>query len=105
QGKVHEHPLLAYLGGTTGAGKTALSVLYSHEQETYFNMKHLAQEAHASVTEDQINSLRAELGLQPNHRIYVRTVPKFTTRDPRSTEHHGVDFYFVTEKEFNEMKE
>ena len=101
-GSKTEKPLIIYLGGATGVGKTVLATLYSKEEGISYDVLDLANEAGCMLDLDYLKQM---LNLNPDERVSVLTVPKFTTRGPRDTEVHGIDFYFTKLKDFGKLED
>ena len=100
-GRKTDYPLIIYFGGPTGAGKTVLEILYAKEEKISYNINDLAREAGVNINRNQ---LRDSLKLSKNIPIHVYSVPKLTTRDPRTTESHGIDFYFLPLERFDDLR-
>lgn len=92
KGTKSEYPLSINFGGATGVGKTVLSTLYSKELGICYDVVELVKESGANI---DINKLRYVLNLGLDESVCVLTIPKFTTRKPRTSEMHGIEFYFV----------
>jgi guanylate kinase len=94
-----EYPLLIHFGGATGAGKTILANFYAKEMDIGYDVGHLATEASHEIS---LEKLREKWCLTPDQRIRGTLVTKFTTRNPRVTEHDGIDFYFLSRDLFEQ---
>jgi len=101
KGHKEEKPLIIYLGGVTGVGKTVLATLYLKERGISYDAVDLGNEAGCKV---DLGLLRETLKLEPDKRVIVRAIPKFTTRKARTTELHGIDFYFIEPKNFEKLR-
>jgi len=97
-----ENPLIIYFGGATGAGKTVLGTLYAQERGISYDAVKLAKRAGIST---DFEKLRTALHLGKKQELYVLSVPKPTTREPRLTEMDGFDFYFVSAEEFERLRD
>lgn len=100
-GRKTGYSLIIYFGGPTGAGKTVLEILYAKEEKISYDIDRLAKEAGVNLN---LNQLRESLKLVKNLPIHVLSVPKLTTRDPRTTESHGIDFYFLPLERFDDLR-